>query len=152
MIIRWLTLEIKNRFYFQQFNFIGKMTALKNVALPAFYAGMSKRESKAEDMLTRLGLQDRLDYKPNQLSGGQQQRVSIARSLINDPEILLADEPTGALDSKNGAEVLDIFFDLKKEGKTIIMVTHTPEVAKFADRIIWLRDGQVLSHDYKIPA
>jgi len=139
-------------FIFQQFNLIQKLTALKNVALPAFYAGMSKgqREDRAAEILSSLGLEERLDYKPNQLSGGQQQRVSIARSLINNPEILLADEPTGALDSKTGAEVMEIFYNLKKEGKTIIMVTHGHEVAKYADRIIWLKDGLVIDHDYKI--
>jgi putative ABC transport system ATP-binding protein len=89
-------------------------------------------------------------HKPNELSGGQQQRVSIARALINDPEIILADEPTGALDSKTGDEVMKIFSDLKKKGKTIIMVTHTPEIAKYSDRIIFLRDGKVVDCDYKL--
>jgi putative ABC transport system ATP-binding protein len=139
-------------FIFQQFNLISKLSALKNVALPAFYAGLYKydREEKAKQLLIDLGLEERIYYRPNQLSGGQQQRVSIARSLINNPEILLADEPTGALDTQTGNEVMDIFLNLKKIGKTVIVVTHTPEIAKLADRIIWLKDGQVLDHNYNI--
>ncbi len=137
-------------FIFQQFHLIQKMTALKNVALPGFYNGMSvsQRESKARQILTEIGLSDRMGHKPSELSGGQQQRVSIARALLNDPEIILADEPTGALDSKTGIEVMELFTEFRKRGKTIIMVTHTPEVAKYADRIIFLKDGKVVNHNY----
>jgi len=137
-------------FIFQQFHLIQKMTALKNVALPGFYRGMSQkeREEKAAQLLMEIGLPDRMDHKPSELSGGQQQRVSIARALMNDPEIILADEPTGALDSKTGIEVMELFTEFRKRGKTIVMVTHTPEVAKYADRIIFLKDGQVVNHDY----
>ncbi len=146
---------IRNRkmgFIFQQFNLIAKLTALKNVALPGFYAGMhrSKREDKAAQLLETVGLGDRLDHKPSELSGGQQQRVSIARALMNDPEIILADEPTGALDSVTGKEILQLFLDFKKRGKTVIVVTHDPKVADYADRIIFMKDGKVLDHNYKL--
>jgi len=142
----------KMGFVFQQFNLFTRFSALKNVALPALYAGMpaSDRESKAKELLKSVGMEKRLDYKPTELSGGQQQRIAICRALINDPEIILADEPTGALDSKSGLEVMEIFKRLKAEGRTIIMVTHTAAVAKYADRIIYLRDGQVLAHNHKL--
>ena len=142
----------KMGFIFQSFNLISKMNALNNVALPGFYAGVSKkeREEKALKLLEDVGLGDRYHHKPSELSGGQQQRVSVARSLINDPEIILADEPTGALDHKTSEEVMIIFDEFKKRGKTVVMVTHTPECAKYADRIIFLRDGKVSDHDYKI--
>lgn len=142
----------KMGFIFQQFNLFTRFSALKNVALPALYAGTSAeiREDKAKELLQSVGMADRLGYKPAELSGGQQQRVAICRALINDPEIILADEPTGALDSKSGLEVMEIFTKFKKQGRTVIMVTHTTEVAKYADRIIYLRDGQVLDDDYKL--
>lgn len=142
----------KMGFIFQSFHLIGKLNALQNVALPGFYAGISqkKREEKAKKILESVGLADRIFHKPSELSGGQQQRVSIARALMNDPEILLADEPTGALDSNTGKEVMEIFLDLKKQEKTIIMVTHTPEVAQFADRIIFLRDGLVVDQNFQL--
>lgn len=142
----------KMGFIFQQFNLYMRLTALKNVALPALYAGAPKhdREKKALELLKSVGLDDRAGHKPTELSGGQQQRVAVARSLINDPEIILADEPTGALDSKTGIEVMGIFKNFKKEGKTVIMVTHTAEVAKYADRIIFLRDGRVIDQNYKL--
>lgn len=142
----------KMGFIFQQFNLYTRLTALKNVALPALYAGDEKgaRNDRAKHLLESVGLGDRIGHKPTELSGGQQQRVAIARSLINDPEIMLADEPTGALDSKSGVEVMEIFKGFKKRGKTIVMVTHTAEVAKYADRIIFLRDGRVVDHDYKL--
>ena len=142
----------KMGFIFQQFNLYTRLTALKNVALPALYAGAEKkaRTKRAVELLESVGLGDRTTHKPTELSGGQQQRVAIARSLINDPEIMLADEPTGALDSKSGLEVMEIFKDFKKKGKTVVMVTHTAEVARFADRIIYLRDGRVVSDDYKL--
>ncbi|MCF7820754.1 MAG: ABC transporter ATP-binding protein [Candidatus Pacebacteria bacterium] len=142
----------KMGFIFQQFNLFSRLNALKNVSLPALYASTDKkiREEKARKLLNNLGMGDRLKHKPSELSGGQQQRVAIARALINDPEIILADEPTGALDSKSGLEVMEIFKDFKKQQKTVIMVTHTAEVAKYADRIIYLKDGQILDHDYKL--
>ncbi len=140
----------KMGFVFQQFNLFSRLSALSNVALPSVYAGVSKeeRQKRALELLHTLDILDRKNYKPTELSGGQQQRVAIARSLMNDPEILLADEPTGALDSKNGLEVMEIFKDLAKKNKTIIMVTHTAEVAKFADRIIYMRDGKILDNNY----
>ncbi len=142
----------KMGFIFQQFNLYSRLTALKNIALPALYAGQGRKErdEKARELMENVGIGDRAGHKPTELSGGQQQRVSICRSLINDPEILLADEPTGALDSKSGLEIMKIFMDLKKKGKTIIMVTHTSEVAKYADRIIFLRDGKVVDNNYKL--
>lgn len=142
----------KMGFVFQQFNLFSRFSALKNVALPALYAGMSasEREIKARALLKSVGLADRVHHKPTELSGGQQQRVAICRALVNDPEIILADEPTGALDSKSGLEVMDIFKKFKGQGRTVVMVTHTAEVAKYADRIIYLRDGQVLDNNYKL--
>ncbi len=144
----------KMGFIFQQFNLFSRFSALKNVALPALYAGLpaAEREMKAQKLLKSFGLGERVKHKPTELSGGQQQRVAICRALINDPEIILADEPTGALDSKSGLELMNIFTDLKKQGRTLVMVTHTTEVAKFADRIIYLRDGQVLDDNYKLKA
>jgi putative ABC transport system ATP-binding protein len=142
----------KMGFVFQQFNLFSRFTAIKNVALPALYAGMpsDERLEKAKTLLKSVGMGDRVNHRPTELSGGQQQRVAICRALINDPEIILADEPTGALDSKSGIEVMEIFTNFKKQGKTVVMVTHTSEVAKYADRIIFLRDGQVLSDNYKL--
>lgn len=142
----------KMGFIFQQFNLFSRLSALKNVSLPSLYAGENKknREEKAMKLLESVGLGDRIEHKPTELSGGQQQRVAIARALINDPEIILADEPTGALDSKSGLEIMEIFTSFKKRNKTVIMVTHTSEVSKFADRIIYLRDGKVLDNDYKL--
>ena len=142
----------KMGFIFQQFNLFARLSALKNVALPALYAGVEgkEREAKAKKLLESLGIGDRVNHKPTELSGGQQQRVAIARSLMNDPEIILADEPTGALDSKSGLELMNIFTKLKQQGRTVVMVTHTAEVAKFANRIIYMRDGVVTDHDYKL--
>jgi len=146
---------IRNRkigFIFQQFNLLNKMSALQNVALPGAYKGITRaeREQKAGELLTQVGLGDRMHHKPTELSGGQQQRVSIARSMINDPDIILADEPTGALDSQTGKEVLDLFLDFKKRGKTIVMVTHDPKVASYADRVIFMKDGKVIDHHYAL--
>jgi len=142
----------KMGFIFQQFNLFTRLSALKNVTLPALYAGKKKeeREVKGKSLLKDIGLEERLHHRPTELSGGQQQRVAVCRALINDPEIILADEPTGALDSKSGLEVMDIFTSFKKQGRTVIMVTHTTEVAKYADRIIYLRDGKVVSNNYKL--
>jgi putative ABC transport system ATP-binding protein len=142
----------KMGFIFQQFNLFSRFSALNNVILPAIYARTpaAEREVKALELLKSVGMEARIHHKPTELSGGQQQRVAICRALINDPEIILADEPTGALDSKSGVEVMDIFTKFKNQGKTVVMVTHTAEVAKYADRIIYLKDGQVLDHNYKL--
>lgn len=136
-------------FVFQSFNLLEYASALDNVALPLVYAGVKAkdRRRRATELLTRVGLADRLDHKPNQLSGGQKQRVSIARALINQPQILLADEPTGALDSKSGAEIEALFNELHREGRTIIVVTHDNELAKRTKRIVTIRDGQVVSDE-----
>lgn len=146
---------IRNRmmgFIFQQFNLLGRLTALQNVALPGVYQGKErlKREERATELLLSVGLKDRMHHKPNELSGGQQQRVSIARALMNNPEIILADEPTGALDSQTGKEVMDLFQEFKKRGKTVIMVTHDVNIAHYADRIIFMKDGKVLDPNYTI--
>ncbi|MHB8954531.1 MAG: ABC transporter ATP-binding protein [Pirellulaceae bacterium] len=132
-------------FVFQQFHLLQRTTALKNVLLPLIYADHypAGAEERAAAALATVGLADRVDYSPNQLSGGQQQRVAIARALINDPSLILADEPTGNLDSKSGAEVLSIFQRLHEQGRTIIIVTHDREVAEHADRIIVMEDGQI---------
>lgn len=136
-------------FVFQSFNLLEYTSALDNVALPLVYAGVKAkdRRRRATELLTRVGLADRLDHKPNQLSGGQKQRVAIARALINQPQILLADEPTGALDSKSGAEIEALFNELHREGRTIIVVTHDNELAKRTKRIVTIRDGQVISDE-----
>ena len=141
--------EIRNQtigFVFQQFNLLPKETALSNVALPLIYGGVSKkeREKRAKKALERVGLGDRITFRPNQLSGGQQQRVAIARAMVGDPKILLADEPTGALDTKAGKQIMQLFSELHKEGATIIMITHEEEVAECAERIVMLRDGKIL--------
>ncbi len=133
-------------FIFQQFNLIPNLTVKENVMLPMMFQGESKqeRENVAEELLVKVGLGDRMKFYPNQLSGGQQQRVAIARSLANDPEVILADEPTGNLDTKTGKKVIDFLKSLNKEGKTVIMVTHDPNLAKeHADIVYSLRDGKV---------
>lgn len=133
-------------FVFQSFNLLPRTSALDNVALPLIYAGISNLErlERAKKTLGDVGLLDKLSSHPNQLSGGQQQRVAIARSLINDPQIILADEPTGNLDSKSGMEVIKIFERLHKEGKTIIMITHEKDIAKHAKRRLRLKDGKIV--------
>lgn len=138
-------------FIFQRYNLISTLTALENVALPAIYAGLSEKErnSRAEELLVKLGLGDKIKNKPNQLSGGQQQRVSIARALMNGGEIILADEPTGALDSKSGERVMKILNDLHKEGHTIILVTHDKNIANYANRIIEIKDGEIYNDSVK---
>lgn len=130
-------------FVFQSFNLLPRATALDNVLLPAIYKGTPKKErvEKAKTLLSQLGLSDKMTNRPNQLSGGQQQRVAIARSLVNDPAIILADEPTGNLDSKSGQDVMSILKKLNNEGKTIILITHEKDIAKAARKIIHLKDG-----------
>jgi len=136
-------------FVFQQFHLLQRTTALKNVLLPLMYADHYPEEAEelGESALAMVGLSERVDYRPNQLSGGQQQRVAIARALITDPAILLADEPTGNLDSRSGAEVMAIFQRLHRDGRTIIMVTHDRDVAEHADRVIVLDDGRIAADE-----
>lgn len=138
-------------FVFQNFNLLPRMSALQNVALPLVYGNVAKsdRLTRAAAALALVGLGNRLDHKPNELSGGQRQRVAIARALINDPTIIMADEPTGNLDSKSGEEIMDIFNELNTQGRTVILVTHEPEIADHAKRIILVRDGQIVRDDRK---
>ena len=140
--------EVRNQeigFVFQQFNLLPRLTALENVALPLVYAGMKKkpRNQKASQVLEMVGLTDRAHHKPNELSGGQCQRVAIARALVNEPAIILADEPTGNLDSVTSQEIMEIFGDIHKAGNTVILVTHEEDIANHAHRIVRLRDGMV---------
>lgn len=134
-------------FVFQTFNLLPRTTALDNVALPMVYAGYSKadRRARATEVLTQVNLSDRMDHEPNQLSGGQRQRVAIARALVNKPSIILADEPTGNLDSKTSLEIMALFDDIHKNGNTVILVTHEEDIAEYAHRIIRLRDGMIES-------
>jgi putative ABC transport system ATP-binding protein len=134
-------------FVFQTFNLMPRTTALDNVALPMVYAGFSKSEriERATEVLTQVGLDDRMDHKPNQLSGGQRQRVAVARALVNKPSIILADEPTGNLDSKTSVEIMNLFNEIHTNGNTVIIVTHEEDIAAYAHRIIRLRDGIIES-------
>jgi putative ABC transport system ATP-binding protein len=138
-------------FVFQTFNLLPRTTALDNVALPMIYAGYSKSErtKRAEEVLTQVNLSDRMDHQPNQLSGGQRQRVAIARALVNKPSIILADEPTGNLDSKTSVEIMKLFGDIHALGNTVILVTHEEDIAAYAHRVIRLRDGLIESDTTK---
>jgi len=140
--------EIRNKeigFVFQTFNLLPRSTALDNVALPLIYAGYSKqeREERAKEVLDQVGLADRIKHKPNELSGGQRQRVAVARAIVNNPSIILADEPTGNLDSKTSYEIMALFDEIHKKGNTIILVTHEEDIAQHAHRIIRLKDGEI---------
>ena len=145
--------EIRNKeigFVFQTFNLMPRTTALDNVALPMVYAGFSKEErnNRAKEVLSQVGLADRMDHKPNQLSGGQRQRVAVGRALVNKPSIILADEPTGNLDSKTSVEIMKLFGEIHSNGNTVILVTHEEDIAAHAHRIIRLRDG-IIENDFQ---
>ncbi len=145
---------IRNRklgFVFQQFNLLPRTTAQRNVELPLIYSGGRGRAKRAYDALVRVGLGDRVDHRPNQLSGGQQQRVAIARAIVGDPPILFGDEPTGALDSRTGEEIMGIFQSLHREGKTVVLVTHEEDIAAHCQRIVRFRDGEIIS-DEPVPS
>ena len=140
-------------FVFQNFNLIGRTSALKNVELPMLYAGVpaEERTKRAKELLSKVGMASRANHMPNELSGGQQQRVAIARSLVNNPSIILADEPTGALDSETSAMVMDIFNDLNKnQGKTIILITHSKEIAEQCPRIVTIKDGEIINDSKEV--
>ena len=142
--------EVRNKdigFVFQTFNLLPRSTTLENVALPLVYAGMKKeeRDARAKEVLEQVGLANRMSHKPNELSGGQRQRVAIARALVNKPAIILADEPTGNLDSKTSVEIMGLLEDIHKLGNTIILVTHEEDIAKYAHRIVRLKDGKIES-------
>lgn len=144
--------EIRNKeigFVFQTFNLLPRYSALENVALPLIYAGIGKeeREERAKEVLTQVGLEDRMTHKPNELSGGQRQRVAVARAMVNKPSIILADEPTGNLDSKTSVEIMQLFSDIHQLGNTVILVTHEKDIAEHAHRIVKLIDGLVESDE-----
>ncbi len=144
--------KVRNKeigFVFQSFQLLARLTALQNVELPLIYAGvsLSERKRRAKEMLTRVGLGEKIKNHPNQLSGGEQQRVAIARALVTEPTILLADEPTGALDQKTGAQVMELFEEINREGRTIIMITHDISIAKHAKRVIRILDGYLTEQE-----
>jgi len=134
-------------FVFQSFNLIPRTSAMQNVELPLVYNGVRRRRAKAQAALERVGLGSRMGHVPSELSGGQKQRVAIARALINDPSIILADEPTGALDTKSTTEIMELFTELNQQGCTIVVITHEDEVAQYCTRRVWLRDGNIVSDD-----
>ena len=147
--------QVRNQqigFVFQQFFLVSKMDAVQNVELPLIYAGVpaAQRRKLAEEYLSKVELTDRIHHLPSELSGGQKQRVAIARALVNDPSIILADEPTGALDTKTGSQIMELLVELNEEGKTIIMVTHEPEIAAYAKRQIVIRDGVISSDSARL--
>lgn len=144
--------QVRNRslgFVFQQFQLLPRLNALRNVELPLIYSGKPKREreERALEALERVGLSDRVDHLPNELSGGQKQRVAIARAIVNEPQIILADEPTGALDTKTGVQIMDLFTALNREGTTVVIVTHEPEIAAYAERTVFVRDGKLTGEE-----
>jgi putative ABC transport system ATP-binding protein len=144
--------EVRNRrigFVFQSFNLLPRSSALENTELPLLYGGTPDPESKAREALVKVGLDARARHKPNELSGGERQRVAIARAIVNNPAIILADEPTGNLDSKTGEEIMDIFSRLNEEGTTLILVTHEQHVAQYARRVIQMQDGLIISDSAK---
>jgi putative ABC transport system ATP-binding protein len=148
--------DIRNRrigFVFQTFNLMPRYTALENVALPLVYAGVAKaaRDDRAKEVLNQVGLGDRMDHRPNELSGGQRQRVAVARALVNRPDLLLADEPTGNLDTKTSMEIMALFEEIHRAGNTVILVTHEEDIAKYAHRVVRLRDGVVHADEFKSP-
>ncbi len=148
--------RVRNRtlgFVFQSFNLLARTSALENVELPMLYAGVPARErrKRAQQALERVGLGARLDHHPRQLSGGQQQRVAIARALVGEPRVILADEPTGNLDSRTTVEVMALFQELRREGLTLVLVTHEPDVAEYTDRVVVVRDGRIISDRRQVP-
>jgi len=145
-----LTRNKKIGFVFQSFNLLPRISAVKNIALPLVYSGVEDHErmSRALSALSKVGIAERKDHRPNELSGGQRQRVAIARALVTDPAILIADEPTGNLDTKSSLEIMDIFCGLHDQGRTIIMVTHEADIAAYAKRVIRFRDGKIFSDEY----
>ena len=148
--------DIRNRrigFVFQTFNLMPRYTALENVALPLVYAGASRadREARAREVLEQVGLADRMDHRPNELSGGQRQRVAVARALVNRPDLLLADEPTGNLDTKTSLEIMALFGEIHAAGNTVVLVTHEEDLAAYAHRVVRLRDGVVSADETKTP-
>ena len=139
--------KIRNKqigFVFQQFNLLPRTSVLDNVLLPSIYGNIKNPKSKAEKLIEKVGLKDRIKHKSNQLSGGQIQRVAIARALVMNPSIILADEPTGNLDSKRSAEIMNLFKEINKDGATIVLITHEDEIASYADRVIKLKDGEII--------